>query len=242
MPYHVLISLAWRSPTAALPQAAHVSNPQPQGFLALPRTQARQGVLVLHPWWGLNETMRAFCSRLADEGFLAFAPDLYHGKIASSIKDAESLVRTLDSTLAMADISLAVAFLGERVGQADSGLAAVGFSLGASYALELSVADPDRIRAVVVFYGTGPGDYSASKSEYLGHFAEADEYEPRSAVDELEGALRRAGRPTTFYHYSGTGHWFFEEDRRDAYNQQAAALAWERTLGFLRRLHPSQPN
>jgi len=87
----------------------------------------------------------------------------------------------------------------------------------------------------VVFYGTRPGDYSSSKADYLGHFAENDEFEPLSSVDELEESLRRAGRLVTFYRYSGTGHWFCEPDRTQAYNQAAASLAWDRTLAFLKR-------
>ena len=111
----------------------------------------------------------------------------------------------------------------------------IGFSLGAYYALDLSVTAPEHIRSVVIFYGTRPGDYSSSKAAYLGHFAETDEFEPQSDVDNLEESLRRAGRPVTFYRYSGTGHWFFEPDRSQAYNQAAASLAWDRTLAFLRR-------
>ena len=110
----------------------------------------------------------------------------------------------------------------------------MGFSLGAYYALDLAAADPEHIRSVVVFYGTGGGDYSTSKAAYLGHFAEHDEFEPQTNVDELEESLRRAGRPVTFYTYAGTGHWFFEPDR-SAYNPAAASLAWDRTLAFLKR-------
>jgi carboxymethylenebutenolidase len=69
---------------------------------------------------------------------------------------------------------------------------------------------------------------------YLGHFAETDAFEPQSDVDKLEAALRRAGRPVSFYRYIGTGHWFFEPDRSQAFNQAAASLAWDRTLAFLR--------
>jgi carboxymethylenebutenolidase len=210
-------------------------TPQPQGFLAIPQTDDHRGVLVLHPWWGLNDTMKAFCSQLAEEGFLAFAPDLYHGKVAATIKEAEMLSEALDGEQAKAEIAGAVRFLGERVNLAKGGLAVIGFSLGAYFALDLSVADPQRIRAVVVFYGTRPGDYREAKAEYLGHFAETDEYEPLSAVNEMEAALRQAGRPVTFYHYPGTGHWFFEQDRQAAYNREAANLAWERTLAFLRK-------
>jgi carboxymethylenebutenolidase len=117
----------------------------------------------------------------------------------------------------------------------DPGLAVIGFSLGAFYALDVSVTVPEQIRSVVAFYGTRSGDYSGSRADYLGHFAETDEFEPAANVDELEESLRRAGRPVTFYRYTGAGHWFFEPDRVQAYNQAAASLAWDRTLAFLRR-------
>lgn len=210
---------------------------QPDGYLAIPPTGKGNAVLVLHAWWGLNNTMKAFCTRLAQSGFVAFAPDLYHGKVADNIADAETLGRALDANhlQAKADIADATMFLNERFGQADRGLAVIGFSLGAYYALDLAAADPEHIRSVVIFYGTGDGDYSNSRAAYLGHFAEKDEFEPQSNVDNLEESLKRAGRPVTFYRYSGTGHWFFEPDRSQAYNQAAASLAWDRTLAFLRR-------
>jgi carboxymethylenebutenolidase len=111
----------------------------------------------------------------------------------------------------------------------------IGFSLGAYYALDLAAAEPEQIRSVAVFYGTGSVDHSSSRAAYLGHFAENDEFEPQSNVDALEESLKRAGRPVTFHRYSGTGHWFFEPDRPQAYDHAAASLAWDRTLAFLRR-------
>src|SRR5512135_1047026 len=161
-----------------------------------PPTGKGPGVLVLHAWWGLNDT---------------------------------------NHLQAKAEIAAATMFLNERVGQTDRGLAVIGFSLGAYYALDLAAADPEHIRSVVLFYGTGGGDYGHSRAAYLGHFAENDEFEPQSNVDELEASLRRAGRPVTFYRYAGTGHWFFEPDRSQAYNPAAASLAWDRTLAFLKR-------
>jgi carboxymethylenebutenolidase len=210
---------------------------QPDGYLAVPPSGKGSGVLVLHAWWGLNDTIKAFCTRLAESGFLAFAPDLYHGKVADNIADAETLGQSLDSNFlqAKAEIADAVLFLDDRVGQAGQGLAVIGFSLGVYYALDLAAADPEHIRSVVIFYGTGDGDYSSSRAAYLGHFAENDEFEPQSNVDELEESLRRAGRPVTFYRYSGVGHWFFEPDVSQAYDQPAASLAWDRTLAFLKR-------
>jgi carboxymethylenebutenolidase len=216
---------------------AHIVDHQTaHGYLSLPARGAGPGVLVLHAWWGLNDTIKAFCTRLADAGFVAFAPDLYHGKVADTIADAETLGQALDTNhlQAKADIANATMLLNERAGQADRGLAVIGFSLGAYYALDLAAADPEHIRSVVLFYGSGGGDFSTSRAAYLGHFAEHDAFEPQPNVDDLEESLRRAGRPVTFYRYRGTGHWFFEPDRIEAYNQAAASLAWERTLTFLR--------
>jgi carboxymethylenebutenolidase len=208
---------------------------QPDGHLAVPAGGKGAPVLVLHAWWGLNDTIKSFCGRLAESGFVAFAPDLYHGKVADTIPGAETLVRALNAKedQAKSNVRDAARFLEERAGQA-GGLAVIGFSLGAYYALDLSVADPERVRSVVVFYGTGPDDFTRSRASYLGHFAENDEFEPESSVAGLEAALRRAGRPATIHRYAGTGHWFFEPDRVDAFNQAAASLAWERTLVFLR--------
>jgi carboxymethylenebutenolidase len=217
-----------------------MTHAQPQGFLAVPPAGKGPGVLVLHAWWGLNETIKAFCTRLAEAGFVAFAPDLYHGKVADTIPDAEALGKALDANYlqARAEVAQATRFLHERVGQSDLGLAVIGFSLGASYALDISHTAPEYIRAVVIFYGTWVEDLSHSRAAYLGHFAENDPFEPQSNVDELEAALRRAGRPVTFYRYRAAGHWFFEPDRSDAFNREAAALAWERTLTFLRESLP----
>ena len=211
-----------------------MSNSEHNGFLAVPQKSNGNGVLVLHAWWGLNDTIRAICERLAENGYFAFAPDLYHSKIADNIAAAEMLSDELDNDQARINVAEAAAFLSERASADERGLAVMGFSLGASFALDLSVTEPEQIRSVVVFYGTRPGDYSRSKAEYLGHFAEQDEYEPQSEVDNLQRALRQAGRSVQFYQYPGIGHWFFEPDQPDAFNQESADLAWERTLSFLR--------
>lgn len=214
-----------------------MSYTQPDGYLALPTSGKGNPVLVLHAWWGLNDTMKSICTRLAEDGFTVFAPDLYHGKIAGTIADAEVLGSALDANhlKAKAEVAEAAKFLNERAGQTDQSLAVIGFSLGAYYALDFSVAAPDQVSSVVLFYGTGDGDFSRSKAAYLGHFAEEDGYEPQSNVDSLEESLRSAGRPVHFYRYPDTGHWFFEPDRLQNFNHAAASLAWDRTLAFLRR-------
>lgn len=205
------------------------------GYLAVPLAGKGSPVLVLHAWWGLNDTIRAFCNRLAESGFVAFAPDLYHGKVADTIADAERLGATLDANYlqAKAEIAAAAKFLNERAGPASRGVAVIGFSLGAYYALDLAAAAPELIHSAVLFYGSGGGDFSTSRAAYLGHYAESDPYEPAESVNGLENGLTSAGRAVIFHRYAGVGHWFFEPDRVDAYNKAAAALAWERTLAFL---------
>lgn len=182
----------------------------------------------------MNNTVKAFCRRLAQSGFVAFAPDLYHGQVADSVADAEALAQALDTAhvQAKAEIAAAAEFVHQRAGQGD-GIAVVGFSLGAYYALHLAAATPEHVDAVVIFYGTGVDEHGESRARYLGHFAENDPYEPRANVDHLEDSLLRAGRPVTFHRYAGAGHWFFEPDRADAYRVDAAELAWNRTLSFL---------
>jgi carboxymethylenebutenolidase len=208
----------------------------PDGYLAVPDNDKGSPVLVLHAWWGLNDTIKAFCDRLAEAGFVAFAADLYHGEVTDQISEAEKLAPALDENVdqARADLAEAVKFLQEHPTTDASDIAVIGFSLGAYYALELSNNAPDDINAVVIFYGTGADDFSKSKAAYLGHFAADDPYEPQEYVAELEETIRQAGRPVTFHTYPDTGHWFFEPDRVDAYNAEAAKLAWERTIDFLR--------
>ena len=145
-------------------------------------------MLVLHAWWGLNNTIKSVCKQLADAGFVAFAPDLYHGKVADTLAGAEVLAKTLDANAsrAKAEVREAAAFTSERARHHDRGLAVIGFSLGAYYALDVSTTDAEDVRRVVIFYGTGRGDFSRSKAAYLGHFA-------RKRSVRVGGRRRRVG-------------------------------------------------
>jgi carboxymethylenebutenolidase len=211
------------------------------GYLASPETAVGPGVVVLHAWWGLTEPFRQVCDRLAEAGFVALAPDLYRGKTATTVEEAEALATALDgeSERVRGDIRGAVQFLRQQhsgTNPADGGgkLGFVGFSLGGAYALDTSVELAEEIAAVVIFYATYTGlDFSRAKAAFLGHFAENDPYEPAESVVQLEQELKAADRQATFYTYPGTTHWFFEANRPDAFNAEAAALAWQRTVAFL---------
>jgi len=214
-----------------------MAHRQSQGFFTLPPTGKGPGVLVLHAWWGLNDTIKTFCKQLAQEGFVVMAPDLFAGKIARTIEEAEQHQSQWDEEQEVPPILLpAMDSFRNNPAVTGQGLGVIGFSLGAYWALWLAQKEHELIQSVTLFYGTngGGGDFSQSKAAYLGHFAENDPYEPPANVDGLEEALRRAGRPVTFHRYPGTGHWFCEPDRPQAYNPAAASLAWERTLAFLK--------
>jgi carboxymethylenebutenolidase len=205
-------------------------------YLAVPKSGKGAGVLVLHAWWGLNDFFRDFCDRLAQEGFVALAPDLFSGEILRTVAEAEQHLSQFDEAEEAPPIVLsAVEDLRNHPSVSGNGLGAVGFSMGAYWALWLAEQKPEWIRAAVLFYGTngGGGDFRQSQAACLGHFAERDPYESAETIQALEQNLRGANRPATFYTYPGTGHWFFENNRPEAYNAQAAQLAWERTIAFL---------
>jgi carboxymethylenebutenolidase len=192
------------------------------------------GVVVLHPWWGLNDDVIAYADRLAAAGFAVVAPDLFDGQVASTIEDAERLASSGDASLeALNAIVLAsIDRLAVRLGPA-SKLAALGFSFGAHWAM-WAPTERDRVLASVVYYGsTGGGVLKRSTAPVLGHFAETDPYETEEGVAEFEATLRSAGREVTIHRYPGTGHWFAEPSQ-DAYRPEAADLAFNRTVAFLR--------
>lgn len=210
------------------------------GYLATPDAGSGPGVVVLHAWWGLTEPFRQACDQLAAAGFVALAPDLYHGKTATTVEEAQALATALgqEEQRVRGDIAGALQYLrhngATRPADGRGAFGAVAFSMGGAYALDLSVNQPDEIAAVVVFYTTYPGlDYARAKAAYLFHFAENDPYEPDESVAEMERDLQAAGRQATFYTYPGTTHWFFEANRPDAYDAAATAQAWERTIAFL---------
>ena len=202
------------------------------GYLALPAQQNGPGVMVLHAWWGLNPFFQELCDRLARAGFVAFAPDLYQGRTATTIDEAQALLDQRDSEAMQAIASGALAYFRAHSAVRGGSVAALGFSMGAAWAAELATAAPADIHAVVLFYGTVAADFAQARAVYLGHFGAEDEWEPIDGVREMEADLRSAGRTVTLQFYPGAQHWFFETNRPE-YNAEAAELAWQRTIQFL---------
>ncbi|MGH7965193.1 MAG: dienelactone hydrolase family protein, partial [Candidatus Binatia bacterium] len=164
----------------------------------------------------------------------AYAPDLYEGRIAATIEEAEGLLKSRDFERMDATAVGTVEYLRSHPAVRGATLGVIGFSMGGGWAIYLSTLRPEDVAAVVLFYGIGEGDFGAARAAYLGHFAEVDEWEPAEGVRQMEEAMRSAGRDVSFYLYPGVGHWFFEDNRPDNYDAEASTLAWERTLAFLR--------
>lgn len=209
-----------------------------RGYLAMPTVGYGQGVLVLHAWWGLTDFFTGLCDQLAAAGFVAFAPDMFDGLTAQTIAQAEQLVETADSEAIQPVVESAADFLGEHSAVRGDKIGVIGFSFGAAWALLAATAfKPADIGAIVLFYGNHPGlewdDYAEAEATFLGHFAESDPYESADEVRHTLAEMQKAGREAEFYFYPDTGHWFFESNRPDAYQPEAAQLAWARTLAFL---------
>jgi carboxymethylenebutenolidase len=204
------------------------------GHLATPASGSGPGVIVLHAWWGLNDFFKTLCRRLADTGFVALAPDLYHGAVAATIAEAKQLRSQVERDTVNKEMSAAVAYLEQHPAVHGNSLGVVGFSLGAHWALWLADHHPGSIGAVVLYYGTSGGRFTKTRAAFLGHFAEHDTWGASAqSVQALEMRLRMAGHATSFYTYPDTRHWFAESDCLDAYDAEAAQLAWERSIEFL---------
>lgn len=192
------------------------------------------GVLVMHAWWGLTPIFKQLCDRLAGEGYVALAANLFGDKTAGTRAEAEALL-PMEQTDGewMQAVALAALDRLRAASRPGGAVGLIGFSMGAAWASVLSTLRPDEVRAVVLFYGTYPIDFSRAKAGFQGHFAEQDEFEPPEAVAAMQEAVEKAGLSATFHTYPGTGHWFFENNQQSAYHPGAAELAWARTLAFL---------
>ncbi len=195
--------------------------------------------MLLHAWWGLNADVLARAKQLRAEGYDVVTPDLFGGRVATTIEEAKAQTsgesEREDVLTQMVDD--AVGDLGKRVDR----VGIVAWSFGVWYAWKMGIAHPDKVKALVLFYGIGPNEPAAPKAAVLAHYAEHDEYEDLGFARRVEKEMREAGRDVRVELYPGTSHWFDEPSRAE-YDPKASALAWERTGAFLRRhLGPARP-
>jgi len=195
-------------------------------------------VIVLQEWWGLNAQIKSVADRFAAAGFVALAPDLYHGESAEGAPDkAGKLMMELNIAETERDLRGAVQYLlrDDRVTSPKVGT--IGFCMGGMLSLYAATQNP-QIGACVVFYGIHPKvnpDLEKLQAPVLGFYAEKDASVPPSAARELQSKLKELGKSVEIYIYENTDHAFFNEERPEVYDAEAAADTWRRTLDFFRQ-------
>ncbi len=202
-------------------------------YIATPESQKPgRAVVVLQERWGLVPHIQDVAERFAKAGFLALAPDLYHGDSTTQPDEAGRMLMALDIERAAAELRIATAEARRRAGGA---VGVVGFSMGGQLALLAATKAPHDVAACVDFYGIHPKvklDFQALRCPVLGLFGEQDASVPPAVVAELEKNVGLGGGTIETHIYPGVGHAFFNDTRPDAFDQQAATDAWQRTLRF----------
>lgn len=212
---------------------------QCDGYLAIPSGGAGPGVVVIQEWWGLVGHVTALVDRFAEVGYVALAPDLYHGEIATEPDEARKLLMALEMDRAAKDIAGAAYYLAGRPEQ-HGGIGVVGFCMGGSLALWTATLS-DEVTAAVGFYPPLNWESMAPRwSNYAGkaamiHTAESDGGSAAAGIGTAVAAISAAGGEVEVYDYPGTHHAFFNDDRPEVYDPAAAALAWDRTLELFGR-------
>jgi carboxymethylenebutenolidase len=207
------------------------------GYLASPAGGQGPATIVLQEWWGLDSHIRSVCDRFAAAGFFALAPDLYRGETAEGPDEAQQKMMALSMDTTEKDMCGAAEHLASLPGVQGPKVGSVGFCLGGGLSVWAAAACPN-IGAAVTFYYVmphGKPDFSNIAGPLLGHFGTADEFISVENAKALEDELRNAGVRVSFQFYEDAGHAFFNDTNRlGTYNSEAAELAWERTLSFLR--------
>jgi carboxymethylenebutenolidase len=209
-----------------------------EGYLATPVTGDGVAVIVIQEWWGLVPHITSVVDRFAEAGFVALAPDLYHGVHTTEPDEAGKLIMGLAMDQAGRDIAGAAAYLVERP-DVTGKIGCVGFCAGGSLAM-WSATLSDQIMATVGFYPVLPWERMSPKwSNYAGkvamiHCDEADGTSAAPGIRQAKQAIEAAGGECVTYDYAGTEHAFFNDDRPEVYSADAATSAWARTLELFR--------
>jgi carboxymethylenebutenolidase len=207
------------------------------GYLAIPESGTGPGVIVIQEWWGLVAHIKDVCDRFAAEGFVALAPDLYHGKTTRSPDEASKLMMALRIDEAEKDLAGAIALLQAHEATAGDKVGTIGFCMGGALSLYAATKNAN-VGACIIFYGGHPKvkpDLPNLKAPVLGVYAERDGFVTPAIARDLEQQLNDLGKSVEVVIYPGVDHAFFNDARPEIYNAPAAADAWKRSIEFLRQ-------
>jgi carboxymethylenebutenolidase len=216
------------------PSNGHTCN----GYFAAPAAGKGPAVVVIQEWWGLVPHIEDLVDRFAGEGFIAIAPDLYHGKTTKSPDDAGKLLMELDVERAGREISGAGAYLLGRPECSSSKYGVVGFCMGGALAQYAATIDPRHAGAAVSFYGgfkKAPTKWEDLEAPLLLFYGGDDKGVPPEQGHELVDRLRALGKNVEIEVFPNANHAFFNDTRPEVYNAEASREAWRRTLEFFRR-------
>jgi carboxymethylenebutenolidase len=210
------------------------------GYLCVPPSGNGPGVLVIQEWWGLDAGIKTMAERLAAGGFVALAPDLYHGELAehTEMDKAGQLMSSLPPERAARDMSAAIDHLLARPETSGSSVGVVGFCMGGMLTFLIAAGRGDVVAAAVPFYGFPQGDaepdWSGLTAVVRGHMAEHDSFFGPDAAVALEAKLRALGKDVTLEVHAGTGHAFMgPHNALGTLDEKVAGEVWPRVLDFL---------
>ena len=206
------------------------------GYLARPSSGTHPGVVVIQEWWGLEDHIKDVVNRFAQQGFVALAPDLYHGQVTAEPDEARKLAMELVRDQAMKEMEGAIDYLLSRDDVQPKRAGVIGFCMGGGLALALACRS-SKVGAVADFYGGGRDDLDMVKGlsgPLFGAFGEADSGIPLERIDALRSSLAAHGKEFEVIVYPGAPHAFFN-DTRPSYRAEAASDAWQRSLELFRR-------
>jgi len=208
-----------------------------RGYLGVPARGTGIPLVVIQEWWGLVPHITDVVDRFADEGFVALAPDLYHGEATTEPDEAGKLMMTMNIDQAAKDMSGAVDKVAEVAGSDRVGV--TGFCMGGGLALVLATRRPDKVKAVVPWYGLIPWpdaapDWSALDAKVLGHYAENDGSFDPAKVAAFQQTLDELGKEANLHVVPGADHAFFNDTRPEVHDAEASRACWSETVTFLR--------
>jgi carboxymethylenebutenolidase len=194
-------------------------------------------LVVIHEWWGLNDWVKEEASKLADQGYVALAIDLYRGKVAASPDEAHQIMRGVPDDRASRDLLAASAYLRSLKNVDPARVGAIGWCMGGGYALNLAIADP-KLKAAVINYGhLASDDATLSKinAAILGIFGGQDKGIPVLDVNVFASHLKAQGKTVEIHIFPDAGHAFENPNNKQGYRADDAAEAWKLTVAFLEK-------
>ncbi len=208
------------------------------GYLAVPESGSGPGVVVIQEWWGLTDHIADVCDRLAGEGFVALAPDLFGGRTAHDADEAGAMMMELPVEAAARDLGGATDFLLDHDAVTSRKVGAVGFCMGGGFVLLLASQQGDKVGAAVPFYGVGPAvpeSYAGITAAVQGHYGRRDDFYPADDARAQEKQIREESGAEVEFHFYDAGHAFHNDTNKlGTYSPGDADLAWSRTIEFLR--------